>query len=181
METTAESFLAIYLNDHLAGAAAGVDRARSLAQAHRDGPDEERLRRLAENIAADRGALLSIMMSLGVPVRRYKSIAFSVAEKAGRLKLNGQLRGRPPLTDVIEAEALRLAVEGKSAGWRALLALADRYPALDAGDLQKLLERADAQADVLESFRKAAVERAFGRPANVREGKPGAGTATHLH
>ena len=161
MEKTAGPFLAIYLNDHLAGAAAGVGRSRALAQAHRGRPEEERLRRLADEIAADRGALLSIMASLGVPVRHYKSIALSVAEMAGRLKLNGRLRERSPLTDLVEYEFLRLAVEGKAAGWRTLLTIADRTPELDAAELEKLHDRAQAQIDLLEDLRKSAVKEVF--------------------
>jgi hypothetical protein len=160
MEKT--TFLAIYLNDHLAGAAGGVDRARSLAQAHRGRPDEERLRRLADDIAADRGGLLAIMRSLDIPVRRYKSIAVSAVEKMGRLKLNGQLRGRPPLTDVVESEAIRMGVEGKAACWRTLLALTGQYPDLDARELRKLLARAESQITVLEEFRTTAATNAFG-------------------
>ncbi|GGT61208.1 hypothetical protein [Actinomadura citrea] len=167
MEKPAGSFLAIYLNDHLAGAAAGVGRSRALAQAHRGRPGEERLRRLAEEIAADRGALLSIMASLGIPVRHYKSIAMSVAERAGRLKFNGRLKERSPLTDMVEYEFLRLAVEGKAAGWRTLLTLADRTPDLDAGELEKLLHRAQTQIDLLEDLRRSAAADVFtsGRPA----------------
>ena len=161
METTAGPFLAIYLNDHLAGAAAGVGRSRALAQAHQGRPDEERLQRLADDIAADRGALLAIMGSLGIPVRHYKSIALSVAEKAGRLKFNGRLKERSPLTDLVEYEFLRLAVEGKAAGWRTLRTLADRTPDLDADELEKLHERAEAQIDLLEELRKSAAAEVF--------------------
>ncbi|MEU8118410.1 hypothetical protein AB0C21_06840 [Spirillospora sp. NPDC049024] len=161
METTAGPFLAIYLNDHLAGAAAGVGRSRALAQAHQGRPDEERLQGLADDIAADRGALLAIMGSLGIPVRHYKSIALSVAEKAGRLKFNGRLKERSPLTDLVEYEFLRLAVEGKAAGWRTLRTLADRTPDLDADELEKLHERAEAQIDLLEELRRSAAAEVF--------------------
>jgi hypothetical protein len=98
----ARDFLGIYLNDHLAGAAGGVELARRVANAHSGSEDGERLRRLADDIAADRGALLTIMRAAGVPIRRYKSLAVWTAEKAGRLKLNGRLLGRSPLSDLVE-------------------------------------------------------------------------------
>jgi hypothetical protein len=161
METTAGPFLAIYLNDHLAGAAAGVGRSRALAKAHQGRPDEERLQRLADDIAADRGALLAVMGSLGIPVRHYKSIALSVAEMAGRLKLNGRLKERSPLTDLVEYEFLRVAVEGKAAGWRTLRTIADRTPDLDADELESLHERAQAQISLLEELRRSAVAEVF--------------------
>ncbi|TDC61744.1 hypothetical protein E1200_28260 [Actinomadura sp. GC306] len=155
-------FLAIYLNDHLAGAAAGVDLARRTAHARRNSAGADRLERLAADIAADRGALLTIMRSLDMPVRRYKSVATWAAEKVARLKLNGRLRSRSPLSDLVELEALRLAVEGKAAGWRTLLSLVDREPALDAERLRTLLDRAEAQITILEELRVRAVEEAFG-------------------
>ncbi|MFA1537849.1 hypothetical protein [Actinomadura monticuli] len=166
MQTTdTRAFLGIYLNDHLAGAAGGVELARRVAHAHRGSADEERLERLAGDITADRGALLSIVLSLGLPVRRYKSMAAWAGEKAARLKFNGRLRTRSPLSDLVELEAMRLAVEGKAAGWRTLLSLVDREPGLDVGELRTLLERADAQITVLEELRVKAVDEAFGAPA----------------
>jgi hypothetical protein len=159
--STVQRFLTIYLNDHLAGAAIGVDRAVSTARAHRSSAFAGPLRRLAHDIAADRGALLSIMVALGVPVRRYKSIAAWAAEKAGRLKPNGRIAGRSPLTDLVELEALRLGVEGKAACWRTLLALTDDAPGLKPSELQLLQDRARAQITVLEELRLATVDRLF--------------------
>lgn len=166
--TTVQRFLTIYLNDHLAGAAGGVDRAASTARAHRDSAFGGPLRRLADDIAADRGALLSIMIRLGVPVRRYKSIAVWAAEKAGRLKPNGRLVGRSPLTDLVEFEALRLGVEGKAACWRTLLTLADEAPGLRTDELERLQDRAQAQITVLEELRMATVDRLFRSEAETR-------------
>ncbi|WP_131738468.1 hypothetical protein [Actinomadura roseirufa] len=162
METKGtREFLAIYMNDHLAGAAGGVGRARALARAHRGSADGGRLQRLADDIATDRGALLAMTGALGLPVRHYKIMALAAMERAGRLKLNGRLRGRSPLTDLVEFEAMRVAIEGKAAGWRTLLVLADREPALDTGDLLMLLARAQAQATLLEELRAASVDRLF--------------------
>ena len=65
------------------------------------------------------------MASLGVTVRAYKVGAGWIGEKAGRLKLNGRLLTRSPVSDLEELELLRLGVEGKAAGWRTLRTLAD--------------------------------------------------------
>ncbi|GAA1872531.1 hypothetical protein [Actinomadura bangladeshensis] len=156
--------LHIYLTDHLAAAAGGVALARRVARSHRDTADAERLKRLADDIAADRGALLSILRSLGMPPRRYKSVAVWAAEKGGRLKLNGRLISRSPLSDLVEVEALRLAVEGKAAGWRTLLTVADHEPELDAGRLRALLERATAQIALLDELHTKAAGQAFHEP-----------------
>ncbi|WP_242887892.1 hypothetical protein [Actinomadura litoris] len=160
-ETRSRQLLGIYLNDHLAAAAGGVGLARRLARGRRGSDDADRLRRLADDIAADRGALLGIFKALGLPIRRYKSLAVWSAEKAGRLKLNGSLLQRSPLSDVVELEALTLAVHGKQAGWRSLLAVAEQEPALDTEHLRKLQARADEQLAVLEPLRTAAADNVF--------------------
>ncbi|MFD0689275.1 hypothetical protein [Actinomadura fibrosa] len=170
-KSDARRYLEIYLTDHAAAAAGGVERARSTARALAGSPEGDRLQGLADDIAADRGALLSIMKSLGIPVRQYKVLAVRAGELAGRLKFNGRLRERSPLTDLVEFEALRLGVEGKAACWRALAALTDQEPALDADELALLQDRAQAQIDLLERLRKAAVDEVFrgraGRPSST--------------
>ena len=71
-------------------------------------------------------------------------------EVVGRLKPNGRLLSRSPLTDVLELEALRDAVAGKSAGWQVLRAVADSDPRLDTVLLDELYERAERQRGELE-------------------------------
>jgi len=105
-----------YLNDHLAGATIGTELAQRIAGSRQEAGDGETLRRLAGDISGDRQALLAVMGALGVPVRQYKAGAAWVAEKAGRLKLNGHLQTRSPLSSLEELELLRLGVEGKAAG-----------------------------------------------------------------
>jgi hypothetical protein len=150
------SMLGIYLNDHLAGATAGTELAHRTARSHGDGKNSGTLRRLAAEIAQDRAALLDIMAALGIKVRRYKVGAAWIGEKAGRLKFNGRLLARSPLSNLEELEMLRLGVEGKAAGWRTLRTLADTDTRLDAGRLDELISRARRQADLLEDLRVGA-------------------------
>jgi hypothetical protein len=155
--------LGIYLNDHLAGATGGVELARRAAAARRGGEAGEVLRRFAAEVAADRAALLDIMATLGVPVRAYKVCAGWVGEKAGRLKLNGRLLARSPLSSLEELELMRLGVTGKAAGWRTLRFLAEADPRLDGGRLDELLARAGSQLELLEELRVRATRAAFGQ------------------
>jgi hypothetical protein len=157
------NLLGIYLNDHLAGAMLGVDRARMLAdaEAERDPALADAVRPIADEIAEDRAELLKIMRRLEVPVRRYKIVAGRLAERAGRLKTNGRLISRSPLSPMLELELLRIGVEGKAAGWRTLRRLADADPRLDAGQLDNLLERAHRQLDTLEQLRLRQVTTTF--------------------
>ena len=151
--------LGIYLNDHLAGATVGTELARRVAGSGQKTADGEGLRRLADDIGNDRRTLLRIMAALEIPVRRYKVSAAWIGEKAGRLKLNGRLVNRSPLSDLEELELLRLGVEGKAAGWRTLRELAGSDGRLDADRLDELISRARDQADRLEELRVRAANR----------------------
>jgi hypothetical protein len=159
-----QSMLGIYLNDHLAGATAGSELARRMARSHRGREEGEPLSRLAAEIAQDRSSLLSVMASLGIAVRGYKVGAAWIGEKAGRLKFNGRLFTRSPLSDLEELELLRLGVEGKAAGWRTLRTQADTDARLDAGRLDELISRARSQVDELEELRVRAASRIISRP-----------------
>jgi hypothetical protein len=157
--------LGIYLNDHLAGATGGAGLAQRMAAAAVPGSESARvLNTLVAEITQDRLALLTIMGALEIPVRGYKMFAGWVGEKAGRVKLNGHLLTRSPLSDLEETELLRLGVEGKAAGWRSLRVLAERDSRLDADWLDDLIERAKRQSDTLETLRVAIAERVLTSP-----------------
>ncbi|MGW5770407.1 hypothetical protein ACWEVY_14845 [Streptomyces longwoodensis] len=156
------ALLGIYLNDHLMGATGGVERIRRLVGTARGTDLGAALEPVAAEIAEDRAALLAIMRDLDLPVRRYKVVAGWAAEKAGLLKANGRLVRRSPLSTVVELEALRVAVEGKAAGWRVLRRLAGTDARLDAHRLDTLLERAARQQETLEDWRVRRAMEVFG-------------------
>jgi hypothetical protein len=145
--------LGIYLNDHLGGATGGLELARRTAGAHRGQPPGAELDRIAREIAEDRDTLIEVMRTLGVPVRQYKVLAGWAAERVGRLKLNGRVLERSPLSSVIELEGLQLGVRGKWALWRTLRALAEDDARLDPARLDGLVRRAEEQVDTLERLR----------------------------
>lgn len=155
------SLLGIYLNDHLAGATAGAARVRYLLRSCGDPALADALAPIADEIAEDRASLLHIMRRLDVPVRRYKVYAGRAAEQVGRLKSNGSLVRRSPLSTLWELEALRLGVDGKTAVWQALRALAGTDRRLDARQLDDLVERARRQHTSLEELRRRQVDVAF--------------------
>ena len=165
----ARDLLGIYLTDHLAGATAGAGLVRRMAGAADPGSQQAAvLEKLVLEIDADRAALLAVMTDLGVRPARYKVLGAWAGTQAGRLKLNGHLLSRSPLSDLEEAEILRLGVAGKAAGWRTLRVLADRDRRLDAGRLDQLLARAAGQEEVLENLRVAAAERVLAAAAAER-------------
>ncbi|WP_418961016.1 hypothetical protein [Streptomyces tritici] len=150
---------AVYLRDHLTGAAAGTALMRRIARAHRGAPEEPRLRRLAQETREDQRSLRACMAQLGVRPSRGRIALGLLAERAGRLKRNGRVLRRSPLSDVVELEAMRMGVEGKAACWRALGTLARTDPRLDPDHLDHLVRRARRQARTLEAVRSDCVAR----------------------
>lgn len=152
--------LAIYLNDHLAASAGGVALARRVAGS-RSGAAADATRRLEQQMAEDRDALASIAERLGVRRTFYKEPFAVIAERLGRLKPNGALIRRSPLSDVVEYEGLALAIDAKRTVWRTLRDLATTRSELDAAELDALIVRADEQAEQVESLHGGATREAF--------------------
>lgn len=140
--------IGIYLNDHLAGATVGVELARRARGEHEGTELGGFLAQLTREIEEDRETLREVMATLGVGEGRVKQVAAWTAEKVGRLKLNGQLRGQSPLSPVVELEGLMLGVVAKAALWRMLAELRD--PRLERTDLDGLLARAERQREQIE-------------------------------
>jgi len=153
-----DQLLGIYLNDHLTGASVGVELARRSAKGQLGAHRRTELSRLAEEVEEDRGSLVRLMKSLGVPVQKHRIAAGWAVEKLGRLKPNGTWVHRSPLSDVIELESLRLGVEGKLCLWRLLRQLADKDTRISVVDLDDLEQRAAAQIETLETMRLEAGE-----------------------
>lgn len=152
--------LAIYLNDHLAGAAAGHELARRAAANNRGNEYGAALEQIVREIEEDAETLKDLMDRLGVHADRVKLALGWAGEKAGRLKLNGQVLGYSPLSRLVELEGLVLGVTGKLALWQALRKVfGDEDPRLEGIDFQQLRERARKQRQTLERLRRrAAVE-----------------------
>jgi hypothetical protein len=162
----AAQLLGVYLNDHLAGATGGSELARRLASAERDWSGGPELSRLADEVAADRVELRSIMASLDVSPTLVKVWLGWAGEKVGRLKPNRRVLGRSPLSRVIELELMRLGVEGKLSAWRALLLVSEHEPRLSVDQLNCLVQRATRQSATLEELRVRAASEAFRRITN---------------
>jgi hypothetical protein len=148
-----EQLLGIYLRDHHAAAAGGVALARRAL-----GPNHP----LAIEIARDRKALERVLRTLRVAPNPLKVGLVRAAERIGRLKLNGRIFQRSPLSSVVELETLVVGVRGKEALWTALQEAA---LVLDV-DLDALVESARAQGTELEALRLKAAAKAFTRASS---------------
>jgi hypothetical protein len=136
--------LAIYLNDHLAGATLGVELARRLRASNRDDPVfGPALAEVCAEIEVDRETLKAMMDRLEVDQSKLKPLAAILGERLGRLKLNGRLWGYSPLSRLDELELLQIGVVGKRRLW---LALEHTHAGdLSSFDLGALAERATEQ------------------------------------
>ena len=153
-------YLKIYLEDHYAGATAGLELARRTARANRGTPYGDVLGQIAHEIEEDRDSLRAIMTTLEVGPDRVKVAGAWAGEKAGRLKLNGHITGYSPQSRVIELEGLVVGVTGKRCLWAALRHVAGQEPRLDVDELDLLIARADDQLARLEEQRLRAVSEA---------------------
>jgi hypothetical protein len=153
MPTVTSKYLGIYLNDHLAGSTGGLELAKRAAGEYEGTELGAFLDGLRADIEADRRELETIMGQLGVQANPAKQAVAWAGEKAGRLKLNGELRGTSPLTPFIELEALSLGIEGKRLMWVALAATEPVAREIGEERLERLIGRAERQRDGVERHR----------------------------
>ena len=161
MPAAPDRLLEIYLSDHLAAASAGAALARRVARSNAGSEIGVALIRLTAEIEEDRRTLRRVVADLGFDESKVKELIARGAEKFGRLKLNGQLRGYSPLSRVLELEALTVGITGKLALWQALQRLPRSEQRLPGVDLDQLVERALRQRAEVEEHRLWADEQAF--------------------
>ena len=154
-------YLAVYLNDHLAGAVAAHELVKRGASSNEGTEYGEFLNELEHEIAEDRATLVRLMERFDVAQDKLKVTGAFIGEKLGRLKPNAHLLSYSPLSRVVELEVLALGIDGKLSLWRALLDMEHADERLDPEELQTLIDRAAAQRSQLEPFRLRAVEEAL--------------------
>ena len=153
--------LDIYLNDHLAGAMVGVELSKRAAKSNRGTPSGEFLERLHREITEDRRTLQAVVRALGVETSPAKPALAWIAEKAGRLKLNGQVRGSSPLSRLVELEGLEVGVTGKRSLWQSLGRAFPDDARLAGFDLDTLIARAEQQLEGLREHRLSVAQAAL--------------------
>jgi hypothetical protein len=156
--------LGTYLQDHYAGSSAGIELFKRAADQQSDPVARTALTSMVAEVEDERDALERFLAAVDSKPDQLKNAGAWMAEKLARLKPNGELIRRSPLSDVIELETLRIAVEGKACGWRVLRGLAEHEGVFDKAELDRLLGLASRQIDQLEELRLAAAHRTFRKP-----------------
>jgi hypothetical protein len=152
--------LAIYLRNHEAASRAGRDLFRRTAASQRDRPYADQLAELSAEVEQDCETLQEMLRSARVSPDLVTGLVLRLGERVGRLKPNGRLLRRAPLSDLIEVEGLLDAVRAKAAGWQAL----SRVPTPSWSgtvDTQALYERALDQAERLNEIHRSVASRVF--------------------
>jgi hypothetical protein len=153
--------LGIYMNDQLAAGVIWREVARRSASSNKGTQLEQAVERVAGQIAEDVETFERIMDRLGIGRSRVKASLAVVAERAGRLKLNGRLFSYSPLSRFVELDFLAAGIEGKRILWANLRDFADLANRLPDVDFDGLIERAERQRAELEPFRAQAGREAF--------------------
>ena len=153
--------LAAYLNDHLAGAAAGIQLAERISRGTSDHDLAALLGRFVDEFRDDHDALAGAMDAMGIARDRAKQALALGGEWFGRLKhvTPGLRSGSQELVGLEDVELLSIGIEGRTLLLRGLQALSERVP-LAVADLAIREERARRQREELEPFRLRFLEAA---------------------
>ncbi|WP_445154893.1 hypothetical protein ACTWLI_01105 [Arthrobacter sp. Hor0625] len=165
-ESIDEKLLGLYLSDHLTGSTAGLGRIERMARDFTDTPVHADIASVADEIRRERELLLGLIKDLGIRQRPHRQAAAWLAEHAGRLKLNGRLVNRSPMTLVLETELMRGAILAKIGGWQTLEKLAPEL-GLDAATFTRLAADGRAQIEALDRVHEHARNNAFHKNRDI--------------
>jgi len=152
--------LAVYLNDHRAGAEAGLSLVRRLSRQYTNTALGDLTAQLAVEIEEDRDELQRLAEAAGVRENPIKELGAALGERISRLKLNSWLLRSSRLCAVLEIEALMAGIDAKRALWESL----NESHAIDSnepGNFDRLIDRATSQRDRLRVQHDAAARSAF--------------------
>ena len=146
--SSASDALAAYLNDHIAGAAAGIQLAERISRGTSDPELSALLRRFVDEFRDDYDALERSMDAMGISRDRAKQMLALGGEWVGRLKhvTPGIRSGSDDLVALEDLELLSLGIEGRTLLLRGLQTISARVP-LEGLDLATREERARRQRD----------------------------------
>lgn len=161
MATDGDRLLRIYMTDQLALGVLWREIARRACNSSNGTAEGAALERVATQISEDVALFGQMMRRLGFSTRAPKAWLAVVAERVGRLKLNGSILRRSPLSRFEELDFLVMGIDGKVVLWQNLRDGAELGARLPDIDFDRLIERARSQRAELEPFHAQAAQAAL--------------------
>jgi hypothetical protein len=158
----ANESLVTYLNDHLAGSVVALELLDYLKGERAGTAEASILAGVHADILADRQELEALMGQLGITVSEPRKATGWVVEKLSEIKLRLDDPGDGALQQLEALETVSLGIAGKQALWHALAAAAADAPELSGLDYARLVRRAEAQRQLVETLRLHAAREALG-------------------
>jgi hypothetical protein len=160
--------IAVYVNDHLAGAAAGLSMMEDLASRTEGTALAAKLHALAAEVREDQQLLRDVLARLAASERRAAQAAAWVAEKMSEGRLALAARSHPALALLEGLESLALGLQGKLAVFRVLADIGPDHPRLADLPFAARADRTASQHAMIEAERRAAAREAFAATAAGR-------------
>jgi hypothetical protein len=160
--------LAIYLQDHLAGAAYAIDLVEFMRDQHKNDELGQFAASLLLDIKADRDVLQQIIVRVGSGSSVVKELTAWLGEKVSRMKLRHHAGDGLGLFESLEF--LSLGIIGKLKLWRALDVATTSNPRLRGLDFHQLAERAEAQHAQVERWRLQVAHTVFATKTSQNTG-----------
>jgi hypothetical protein len=161
-----KTHLAIYLNDHLAGATGALELLAHLQEAYAGTPMADFLTQLHADIDADHHELRHLIDRLGMTESIPRKLTAWLGEKVAELKLHMDDNASGSFRLFEGLEALVVGIEGKRALWQALATASEVVPELNGVDYVGLAQRAQQQHDRVEEQRINAAKQALVAPVS---------------
>ena len=158
-------YLSIYLNDHLAVLAGSQELATRSLESNGGTALGEFLQEVVESLDEDRAALVALMEDRDITQNWAKSGGAWLAERVGRLKLNGEITGYSPLSRLVETEGVELALHAKRSFWDTLSEVGVSHAG--GRPTSELANRTNQHIERMKAFRLAAAQEALGSEVPV--------------
>jgi hypothetical protein len=157
----AHEHLATYLNDHLAGSVVALELLEHLEAVQAASDLGEFFSQLKADIAADRKELEGLMKALNIDQSGFRKASAWLTEKLTEMKLRFDDPKAGALLLFESLEALSLGIEGKRSLWIVLSTTAEELRSLKVLQYDRLIERAQAQRNRVESLRLETAKKAL--------------------
>jgi hypothetical protein len=154
----ANQHLAIYLSDHLAGAAGALELLGHLEASYKGTAVGDLLAQVRADIEEDRQELARLVERLEIDESTSRKVAGWLAEKAANLKLRIDDKADGAMRLFEGLEAIGLGIHGKWSLAKALAAASNDVPALQGFDYERLARRSEDQRGRVEIMRLEAAK-----------------------